>query len=194
MKIKKYWFQIRQFLKKKWVLGISAEMLLVFFTAMLVIPALQFSADITNTSQFCSYCHLKMDTVVQEYQQSTHYNNRLGIRAECKDCHIPSHFLPALKVKVKGLKDTVYYLTETLTPDDFESRRWDMFEQSLKTIREQDSSTCRNCHDTNSMSTSVQTRLAALKHTDERYSKKTCVDCHTGLAHKTPELDLLDIE
>ncbi|MCL6268787.1 NapC/NirT family cytochrome c [Sansalvadorimonas sp. 2012CJ34-2] len=169
-------------------------MLLIFSVGILVVPAFQFSMDVTGSNQFCSSCHLKMDTVVQEYQESIHFSNRTGIKATCSDCHIPNEFLPAMKVKFSGLIDTYHYLTQDFPREEFESRRWDLFEKSLDSFREHNSSTCKNCHNINNMSTQAQTKLAAHKHNDKQHLTKTCVDCHTGSAHKLPELDFLDLE
>ena len=70
----------------------------------------------TNTLEFCISCHSMASTVYPEYQQSTHYQNRTGIRAECPDCHVPKPFIPKIISKLKASKawaDKNHFLNTT---------------------------------------------------------------------------------
>ncbi|NOQ17279.1 MAG: cytochrome c-type protein NapC, partial [Methyloprofundus sp.] len=59
----------------------------------------------TNTLDFCISCHSMASTVYLEYKQSTHYQNRSGVRAECSDCHVPNAFIPKIISKIKASAD-----------------------------------------------------------------------------------------
>ena len=59
-----------------------------------------FILEKTNTLEFCISCHSMASTVYPEYKQSTHYQNRSGVRAECGDCHVPKAFIPKIISKL----------------------------------------------------------------------------------------------
>lgn len=56
----------------------------------------------TSTTEFCLSCH-SMGTVGNEYKQSIHFKNASGVRAECRDCHIPPGIIPTIVRKQKRL-------------------------------------------------------------------------------------------
>ncbi len=191
--IKSLWARLWKTPEYKWLIGIPAGAFLMLAIGVVAFPAFQFTMHATSTNEFCSTCHLQMDTVVQEYQESIHFNNRLGIQAECQDCHIPKEFIPTLITKTKALKDTALFLIKDFPKEEFEARREHLAEATQSTIRAQNSSTCQSCHNIENMDRSQQKRQAARKHTAKYLDKKTCIDCHTGVAHNLPELNLDDL-
>jgi cytochrome c-type protein NapC len=46
---------------------------------------------------------------------------------------------------------------------------------------------CRNCHDFDAMSPTVQKQSIFKKHTAAQAEGKTCIDCHKGIAHQLPK-------
>ena len=58
----------------------------------------------TSTTEFCLSCH-SMRTPGEEYKTSVHFRNASGVRAECKDCHIPPGIVPTLVRKTEALND-----------------------------------------------------------------------------------------
>lgn len=49
----------------------------------------------TSSTEFCLSCH-SMRISGEEYKTSMHFRNASGVRAECKDCHIPPGIVPTL--------------------------------------------------------------------------------------------------
>ena len=158
---------------------------------------IQYGIHATSSTAFCSTCHVGMDTIVEEYKQSIHYKNRTGVRAECSDCHVPKEIVPKLVEKVTtGTRHMWAKLTKDINPDNFDSEhRQRMADRATETIREMGSSTCMSCHDFERMDLDKQSKSAKKKHPIEKRKDKTCIDCHSGVAHKLPEPDLdLDLD
>ncbi len=63
----------------------------------------------------------------------------------------------------------------------------------LKTMEENDSRECRNCHQMTAMALANQSRRARNQHDSAIVGVEdgdTCIDCHKGIAHKSVHLDL----
>lgn len=61
-------------------------------------------------------------------------------------------------------------------------KEWARFEAN-------DSLECRNCHNFEFMDFTVQSTRASEQHsTTLATGEKTCIDCHTGIAHKLPDM------
>jgi len=58
----------------------------------------------TSSTAFCLSCH-SMSTVGQEYKESIHFKNASGVRAECRDCHIPPGIVATAVRKIAALND-----------------------------------------------------------------------------------------
>jgi cytochrome c-type protein NapC len=56
-------------------------------------------------------------------------------------------------------------------------------------MKDTDSRECRNCHHYDAMDYAEQGRRAAAQHTKGFQEKKTCIDCHKGVAHVLPPID-----
>lgn len=145
----------------------------------------------TSSTEFCVSCHT-MDRPYQEYQVSKHFSNADGIRAECADCHIPKEPLAYLITKIRASKDVYHeFITGKIdTPEKFESHRLEMAESVWATLRANDSSTCRSCHNRDAMDPYAQTKNAIKMHTYGDENNQTCIDCHKGVAHFAPEIQL----
>ncbi len=83
-------------LKKPLLLGIPIGV----FVLLLAIGSFQGVMTLTNQNAFCFSCHLKMDTIVQEYKASDHYMRNGKVIATCADCHVPHDFVDKMKVKI----------------------------------------------------------------------------------------------
>src|SRR5689334_6253239 len=103
---------------------------------IVVVIGTQLGVAATGTNAFCGgACH-SMQWVAQEYQQSSHYNNRTGVRASCHDCHIPHDYPEVLWYKTKaGIKDAIAEMRGVIsTQEKFNKERtrmanavWDEF-------------------------------------------------------------------
>ena len=54
-------------------------------------------------------------------------------------------------------------------------------------MRDDNSANCRHCHDPKAMDNAKQSEDAVKQHKKFADGKATCIDCHTGVAHKEPE-------
>jgi cytochrome c-type protein NapC len=148
----------------------------------------QVAVAVTGTNQFCgTTCHSHEKFVYPEHQQTSHHNNRVGVRAMCVDCHIPHDYPAKLFVKAKqGIIDVVAELRGTIsTQEKFERERWRLANQVWDKMREDNSANCRHCHDPQAMA--KQSEDAVKQHKKFASGKATCIDCHSGIAHKEPE-------
>ncbi|HTY99859.1 MAG TPA: NapC/NirT family cytochrome c [Rhodocyclaceae bacterium] len=145
----------------------------------------------TNTLEFCTSCH-DMSYNFEEYKKTTHYLNKSGVRAVCSDCHVPKRgWFTEMRRKVIAARDVWEEVMGTIdTREKFDAHRLEMAQREWARMREDDSPGCRNCHAFESMDTDAQDKQAAKKHlrmiSAEGQEKKTCIDCHRGIAHKIP--------
>ena len=70
------------------------------------------------------------------------------------------------------------------TPEKFEAKRLRLAEYVWKTMKKTDSRECRNCHAFNFMSLKTQNKASQFAHKRAIEAKRTCIDCHMGVAHK----------
>lgn len=140
---------------------------------------------VTGSDEFCgTACH-EMQAARKELAGSRHGRNRIGITASCHDCHIPHDYPANLIHKARaGAKDVYHHLLGSIdTPEKYEKNRARMAKAELERLKFRDSAECRHCHDAAKMDAALQTGLATKRHREAAVSRKTCVDCHTGVAH-----------
>ncbi|MBF0358201.1 MAG: NapC/NirT family cytochrome c [Magnetococcales bacterium] len=153
-----------------------------------------FTMSATNSMDLCISCH-EMDGVYEEYKKTPHYSSASGVRATCADCHVPHgktfpDWLSKIYVKATiGTKDIYHHLMGTYdTKEKFQASRYEMAQNVIKHMRERDSKECRFCHSLDAMNLAEQGKSASRKHKRIMESgDKTCIDCHTGIAHEEPE-------
>jgi cytochrome c-type protein NapC len=144
--------------------------------------------EATNTLEFCISCHEMRDNVYQEYKKTIHYSNRTGVRAICSDCHVPKDWSHKLIRKVKASAEVWGKLMGTIdTKEKFEANRLRLAENEWARMKATDSIECRNCHSFDGMDTEKQKLRGAKMHKIAREEKKTCIDCHKGIAHQKPQ-------
>lgn len=149
---------------------------------------LQHRMEATNSLEFCISCHEMRDNVYQEYKQTIHYSNRTGVRAVCSDCHVPKDWSHKLIRKVKASAEVWGKLMGTIdTKEKFEANRLRLAENEWARMKATDSVECRNCHDFASMDKEKQKMRGAKMHKIAQDDKKTCIDCHKGIAHQKPK-------
>ena len=142
----------------------------------------------TNTLEFCISCHEMEENVYQEYKNSLHYNNRVGVRAECPDCHVPKVFPQSVISKIAASKDVFFHITGSIdTKEKFEAKRLEMAEKVWSSMERTGSRECRSCHSFESMILEEQGRRGRKKHPQGIEEGKTCIDCHKGVVHKLPK-------
>ncbi|ATM86737.1 NapC/NirT family cytochrome c [Yersinia massiliensis] len=147
----------------------------------------------TSETSFCLSCHT-MQAPYDEYQASIHFKNQKGIRAECSDCHIPKAPLDFIIAKIKAGKDVYHqFITGSIdTPEKFEEQRLAMAQTVWQQLKENDSATCRSCHQFDAMDLAAQSADAQKMHNLAIKEQQTCIDCHKGIAHFPPEIKMDD--
>lgn len=152
----------------------------------------------TNTNEFCTSCH-SMTINQHEYEETVHFKNASGVRANCADCHVPKEFLPKMQAKILAVKDVYHeFLGDFAVSDEikndpeaykahYEKHRWDMANAVWEKMKATDSATCRSCHSFTSMDFDEQGKSAANKHPRAMAKGETCIDCHKGIAHAEPD-------
>ncbi|HSD59856.1 MAG TPA: NapC/NirT family cytochrome c [Burkholderiales bacterium] len=143
----------------------------------------------TGTDRFCgTACH-EMQAALKELEDSSHGRNRIGLTASCHDCHIPHEYPANLIRKAQaGARDVYHHLLGTLgTPEKYEQNRVRLARAELARLKSRDSAECRHCHDAAKMDLAKQSGFAAKSHREAAEKRETCVECHTGVAHKVAE-------
>ena len=144
--------------------------------------------EATNTLDFCISCHEMRDTVYQEYKQTIHYSNRTGVRAVCSDCHVPKDWVHKMARKIQASQEVWGKIMGTIdTPEKFEAKRLELATHEWARMKKAESRECRNCHSFEGMNPEKQKARASKMHKIAQDDKKTCIDCHKGIAHKKPK-------
>ena len=143
----------------------------------------------TGTNEFCgTSCH-SMQWVYSEYKESIHFANPTGVQAGCHDCHIPHEYPQLLWYKAKaGVRDVIGEMRGVIsTKEKFEKARTELAERVWAEFKANDSANCRTCHEFTPEAIAKQSEKAQTRHTNRQKDGKTCIDCHTGVAHTDPE-------
>jgi len=143
--------------------------------------------ELTNTEAFCISCHEMKENVYQEYKKTRHYSNSTGVRATCPDCHVPKEWLHKIVRKVRATNELYHKLLGTVdTPEKFNARRLTLAQTVWIGMQKTDSRECRNCHGFDFMDIDSQQTTARTIHQLSTGWRKTCIDCHKGIAHTLP--------
>ena len=138
----------------------------------------------TSTDAFCTSCHEMADSPLAQLEKTHHYQNASGVTASCADCHVPKEFLPKMVRKVEAAREVWGHFTGIIdTPEKYAAHAPAMKEREIARLRANDSQECRNCHDAQRMLLAVQTTRAQRFHRNLMDGKRTCIDCHAGIAH-----------
>ncbi|QSX33729.1 NapC/NirT family cytochrome c [Shewanella avicenniae] len=155
--------------------------------------ATQQTLHATSSDAFCMSCHSN-HSLRDEVMASAHGNGRAGVTVQCQDCHLPHNPVKYLVKKIIVSKDLYGFLTI----DGFNTQAWldenrkEQADHALKYFRSNDSDNCQHCHTriyTNqpeSMKT-IAKKMHEMNFKKEEDKRKTCVDCHKGVAHVYPK-------
>ena len=159
-----------------------------FFGGIIFWGGFNTGLEATNKLEFCISCHEMRDTVYQEYKKSIHYQNRVGVRAICSDCHVPKDWTHKMIRKAQASFEVWGKITGDVdTKEKFEKKRIVLATQEWERMKASGSRECRNCHDFQAMVVAKQKPLAQKKHAEAQQQGKTCIDCHKGIAHLLPK-------
>jgi nitrate/TMAO reductase-like tetraheme cytochrome c subunit len=170
------------------LLGVPIGGLLMFVLGVIALGGFNWAMEVTGETQFCLSCHEMEAFVYPEYQASIHYSNPAGVRAECVDCHLPSHsWFAKTAAKIYVSKDLYFHLTGKInTREKYEAHRLEMAQREWSRLEANDSRECRGCHSFEAMDSEAQPRFASRQHAAAMSDGGTCIDCHRGVAHALP--------
>lgn len=184
-KIARLWAKLKQPSAKYSLIGLLITGL---FSGIFLWGGFNTAMEATNTLEFCISCHEMRDNVYEEYKQTIHYSNRTGVRAVCSDCHVPKDWSHKMVRKLQASAEVWGKLMGTIdTKEKFEANRLRLAEHEWARMKAVDSRECRNCHSFEGMDTEKQKLRGAKMHKIAQAEKKTCIDCHKGIAHKKPK-------
>jgi len=155
--------------------------------------ATQQTLHATSSDAFCMTCH-RDHSLKAEVLASAHGGGSAGITVQCQDCHLPHGPFDYLLKKIIVSKDIYGFLTI----DGFMDQKWlddnrqEQADKALAHFRSNDSANCRHCH-TRIYENQPDTmkRMAKMMHKNNFKkgpdNRKTCVDCHKGVAHFYPK-------
>ena len=184
-KIAELWANLRKPSVKYSLIGLLS---IGFFSGIFFWGGFNTAMEATNTLEFCISCHEMRDNVYQEYKKTIHYTNRTGVRAVCSDCHVPKDWAHKMVRKIKASGEVWGKMVGTIdTKEKFEANRLRLAENEWARMKASDSRECRNCHSFDGMDTEKQKLRGAKMHKIAQDEKKTCIDCHKGIAHQKPK-------
>lgn len=161
-------------------LGILAAGIVLGIVGILAFDA---TMHATSTDKFCTSCH-EMQIPAAQLQKTSHFSNSSGVNAGCSDCHVPQEFLPKMVRKVEAAREVWGSLTGIIdTPEKYIAHAPAMKAREIARLKANDSQECRNCHDAQRMLSVIQTSKAQRFHRALSSNRKTCIDCHAGIAH-----------
>jgi cytochrome c-type protein NapC len=183
--LRRFWQMLRRPSAKYSVLAIAS----VFFIGGIIFwGGFNTAMEATNTLEFCTTCHEMRDNVYQEYKETIHYSNRTGVRAICSDCHVPKDWVHKMIRKSQASFEVWGKITGSIdTKEKFEAKRMKLATHEWERMKANGSRECRNCHNFEAMSATLQKQTPYKKHMKAKEEGKVCIDCHKGIAHKLPK-------
>ena len=161
-----------------------------FVMGVLFWGAFNTALEATNTEAFCISCHEMRENTFAELKPTIHYTNRSGVRATCPDCHVPHEWTAKIARKMAASKEVWGKIFGTIsTREKFVNHRLTLAKHEWARLKANDSLECRNCHSSESMDVTRQSKRAADLHQRFLFTgEKTCIDCHKGIAHELPPM------
>jgi len=149
----------------------------------------QVMVEATSTSEFCGgACH-SMQWAAEEYRQSGHHTNAVGVAAGCHDCHVPDRYPQLLWYKAQaGLHDMIQEMRGVIsTKDAFNKERLRLAKVVWAEFKESNSANCQHCHKFSPEVVAKQPDFVRPMHQQFLANTATCIDCHKGVAHTAPD-------
>jgi len=171
--------------------ALGSLLIVGILAGIMIWGSFNWAVELSNTEIFCISCHEMEDNAFAEYRDSIHYSNRSGVRATCPDCHVPKSWIYKIKRKIGATNELWHKAIGSIdTPEKFENKRLELAMLEWIRMKETDSRECRNCHNYDFMDFSEQGRRSSRIHEEGFDANKTCIDCHKGIAHDLPLMDM----
>jgi nitrate/TMAO reductase-like tetraheme cytochrome c subunit len=140
----------------------------------------------TSTDAFCTSCHATQTYIAdsETYKTSAHQTTTSGVRPGCADCHIPKGLVAATYTHVvNGISDIWGQISRDYDdPDVWNSEKARLAYAVRDWLVDNDSITCRECHEEASIKPARS--RGQQQHKDARETGMTCIYCHYNLVHE----------
>jgi nitrate/TMAO reductase-like tetraheme cytochrome c subunit len=140
---------------------------------------------LTASEALCTSCHtMAMQAQDPSYGNSPHRANAFGVLAGCSDCHVPTNnwFIETYTHMSSGIRDMFAELFGNFNDKAvWAARRVELRREVLATMRSQNSTTCRKCHEAAAIQPPSEAGRQA--HALLLAGQATCVDCHLNTFH-----------
>ena len=157
-----------------------------------VLLTFNWTLEVTSSEPFCISCHEMRENAWPELQETIHFSNSSGSRADCADCHVPHDTFGKIARKIEALRELYGKMTGIVdTPEKYEAHRQVMAERVWEKMRNNDSLACRTCHVNQESILDEQYQWARQEHQRGIREDLTCIDCHQGIAHRLPRTELM---
>ena len=186
---KGFWARLWARPQSRWLLGIPVGGFIAMFVGAAALGSVNYVLHATSSTEFCYACHSHEAFIKPEYESSSHFINKAGVRASCSDCHLPhDNWFDLVWTKTVVSFDVFPEMMGKLdTAEKYEAHRAEMAESVWPEFMENDSRYCRSCHSFDAMDLEGQGRSTARRHTRAEDAGQTCIECHYGIVHALPE-------
>ncbi len=152
-------------------------------------PTEEFDPGLFNVTVGCGECHAYP---YNEYRDSAHYDNDLGVRPGCVGCHDPHSIWQVMSwkffyVNQGSLGESPFHAISNTIRDvpAWEDLRVELAEKVRDTMVEEKSVKCHVCHKTESeWFNDVKQHKVMLEK-----GEKSCIHCHYNLVHEDVDWD-----
>ncbi len=137
--------------------------------------------EVTSTPESCEMCHVHPH-VTESWKLSVHYDNRVGMKVGCVECHLPPKghgFLPA-KIK-SAAKDFYGYVLKDSADFNWEAKSTLEYAQNI-VFKE----SCVNCHSNLFPLTLTTEGQDAHLYYTQNEDELRCINCHLNVGHYDP--------
>ena len=172
-------------IKRKTVLFV----IIIFILSLCIFQTTNIVLHKSSETEFCISCH-SMKIPYDDYIKSSHYTNKHGVSAQCKDCHINEQSnIEYFTAKLGGIKDIWFEATGKIdTKEKYEEHRMEMAQNVWKQMKANNSATCRSCHSYAKMNFEKMSSRAKQQMQIAARKNQSCIDCHKGIAHTLPKV------
>ncbi|QLB12116.1 trimethylamine-N-oxide reductase cytochrome c-type subunit TorC [Bisgaardia hudsonensis] len=144
--------------------------------------------DETSKEEFCVSCH-SMQQPLSELKETAHWSNKMGVAAECADCHLPHGKLDKYIRKIEAIKEIFAEASGKIdTKEKFEEHRLEMAEREWARMSANGSQECKGCHSYDRMKFDEMSPAARQAMIPAAKTDQSCIDCHKGIAHHLPKM------
>jgi len=164
--------------KPKWI---RLSYLLVAVCTLVFLLIFSFIDSAATSSGYCLSCHEMSATVGESWRTSAHFSNKLGVVAECSDCHVNPGMVGFFTTKLwPAIRDHYVHFAGGSDPA---TMNW----EELRTHARDSiaNGACKRCHESLTGASMSKAAKAAHSWAEENVSGeyRNCLACHAEPMH-----------